>query len=114
MANKWIILRKPDGELQFRMSRAIEFHKELASNQPGYQVLGGGWFHMDTDKKQIVLYGTSEDYGTPDSADVYKAIENSMISDYVDGYAFYITSYSDLSYAMFCTADEEPDLIYEH
>lgn len=61
MANKYVVLRKPNGELQFRMSRAIEYHREMVSD--GYQCLGGGRFHLDDTNKEVYLYDKSDDYG---------------------------------------------------
>lgn len=39
----------------------VEMHKDLASE--GMEVLGGGWWHLDKENKNLYLYGQSFDYG---------------------------------------------------
>lgn len=69
-ANKYIVL-KEGGRWGMALG-FVEFHRELASTEElAYgMVKGGGMFKVDHDKKQILFYGKSDDFGYPDNIDV--------------------------------------------
>ena len=56
----------------------VEFHRELVPHyrdryhQSEPKVLGGGRFIVDRDKKQVILYGSSDDYGKCDRKQLKK------------------------------------------
>lgn len=112
MANKYVVLRKPGGELQFRMSKSVEYHRELV--QGGYECLGGGRFYVNQEDKEIILYDKSDDYGEASKQDIIQAINNTMLSGALQGYGFYITRASLASQALQLVSGEQPDLIYQH
>ena len=64
--NKYIVTTDKNGRYGFCAGH-VEFHRELASIDELSKGLvdGGGMFKVDEEKKQIVLYGKSEDFGYP-------------------------------------------------
>jgi hypothetical protein len=46
------------------------YHKQLASDP--LKVKGGGWWKLDRERKEFLLYGESDDFGKP-SIDVIKS-----------------------------------------
>lgn len=63
MYPKFIIVSQPKEMRGYlRMGMCIN-HKDLVN---GYEkVHGGGWFLRDDEKKSIILYGSSGDFGEP-------------------------------------------------
>jgi len=63
MYPKFIIVSQPkEMKGYLRMGICIN-HKDLVI---GYEkVHGGGWYMIDEEKKSVVLYGSSGDYGEP-------------------------------------------------
>lgn len=55
---KWIIVNR-----QIRMGN-VSYHRDLCAKSEHEIVQGGGWFHINKDKKIILLYGTSEQFGS--------------------------------------------------
>lgn len=47
----------------------VDFHRELANLQ-GEPIKGGGWFHIDMDRKNIYFYNESIDFGKVDLTDL--------------------------------------------
>ena len=62
MHPKFIIVSRPDNPLTGRLVYGIVgSHRELIE---GYvKIRGGGWYNKDDEKKTIVLYGSSGDFG---------------------------------------------------
>lgn len=82
---KFIIVSRPDNPLTGRLIYGIVgSHRELIE---GYvKVRGGGWYNKDDEKKAIVLYGSSGDFGEP-RLDILKEIPILL-----KGYKFYVSS----------------------
>ena len=60
-----------------------EFHRDLAPEKPRTSfvnhdvvVLGGGKFRVDNKNKQIVFYGSSDDFGSVDKKQLKKILED--------------------------------------
>lgn len=64
MNPKFIIAVRPgENRGSLRLGMVIN-HKDLVI---GYEkVRGGGWWARDDEKKELILYGSSCDYGSPD------------------------------------------------
>ncbi len=64
MHPKFIIVSRPDTPLKGRLVYGMVMnHRDLAE---GYvKVHGGGWYAKDDEKKTMLLYGSSGDYGDP-------------------------------------------------
>ena len=61
----------------------VEFHRQLAPEKPRTSfvnhdviVLGGGKFDVDDDNKQIIFYGSSDDFGSVDKKLLKKILED--------------------------------------
>ncbi len=60
----------------------VEFHRQLTSstrNSYTYnnvKVLGGGKFRVDDENKQIIFYGSSDDFGSVDKKLLKKIVED--------------------------------------
>lgn len=60
----------------------VEFHRQLApsSNRNSYlynnNIIGGGKFKIDDDNKQIIFYGSSDDFGSVDKKLLKKVLED--------------------------------------
>lgn len=64
MHSKFIIVSRPDSPLigTFVYGK-VGSHRKLVD---GYvKVHGGGWYNKDDEKKTMLLYGSSGDYGEP-------------------------------------------------
>lgn len=64
MHPKFIIVSRPDEPLVGRFVYGkVDSHRHLVE---GYvKVHGGGWYEKDDEKKTMLLYGSSGDYGEP-------------------------------------------------
>ena len=73
---KYLIIRKKDGTYRFVFGH-VELHFELLDDWTDecYKVMGGGFWKIDPDKKQIILHGKSTDYGRPTLDAFNKAVE---------------------------------------
>lgn len=69
----------------------VEFHRELVphnrdrfrqTSEP--KVLGGGRFIVDREKKQIILYGSSDDYGKCNKKQLEKYLEKNGANSLFD------------------------------
>ena len=67
MHPKFIIVSRPDEPLVGRFVYGkVDSHRHLVE---GYvKVHGGGWYEKDDEKKTMLLYGSSGDYGPDDVA----------------------------------------------
>lgn len=61
----------------------VEFHRDLAPEKPRTSlvnhdviVLGGGKFRVDDNNKQIIFYGSSDDFGSVDKKQLKKILED--------------------------------------
>ena len=60
----------------------VEFHRQLApsSNRNSYlydnNIIGGGKFKIDDDNKQIIFYGSSDDFGSVDKNFLKRVLED--------------------------------------
>lgn len=98
MARKWII---NDGVLKMGN---VELHRELAQKHD--TTLGGGYFYINRNSEEILLYAKSEDFGYCTYEQVKEALPKSYLSVSLDGYKVYFAPYSDLS-----MADSEKQLV---
>jgi len=73
---KYIIIRKKNGAYRFVFGY-VELHFELLDDWTDEcdKVMGGGFWRIDYEKKQIVLHGKSSDYGRPSQESINKAVE---------------------------------------
>lgn len=73
--NKYIIVRNGRGGLAFKAGY-VEFHRHLATDEElrNREVAGGGLFRLDREGKNVVLYGSSDDFGAPDDLDAVAAL----------------------------------------
>lgn len=54
------------------------YHRDLISEREmrnGMTCLGGGLWYAEPQKKNIVLYGSSDEFGTPEKSDINKAVK---------------------------------------
>lgn len=76
---KYILIEKKPGELELIFG-FVEFHFELLPKDcPDKNCKGGGFWRFNPKEKQIILYGRSTDYGSPD-----KKLLNKVINDFYD------------------------------
>jgi len=61
----------------------VEFHRQLKpssrsvfASADSYNVLGGGKFRIDDDNKQIIFYGSSDDFGSVDKKLLKRILED--------------------------------------
>lgn len=82
--NKYIIVRNGRGGLAFEAGY-VEFHRHLATDDElmNREVVGGGLFRLDREGKNVVLYGSSDDFGAPDDLDTIAAILSKEILERV-------------------------------
>ena len=85
MHPKFIIVSRPENPLTGRLVYGnVSSHRELIE---GYvKIRGGGWYNKDDEKKTIVLYGSSGDFGEP-RLDLLKEIPVSL-----KGYKLFVSS----------------------
>ena len=64
MHPKFLIVASPDNPREGRLAYGrVCSHRELIEGH--VRVHGGGWYDKDDDKKTMLLYGSSGDYGDP-------------------------------------------------
>lgn len=99
MANKFVVTQiKKTGEYRFKLSASVELHLELVDDRES--CLGGGWFYLDKEKKILLLYKKSQDYGRPSRPDLIKALENSFHSPSLEGFKIIHSTLDDFAYAL--------------
>lgn len=59
---KFVLIERPNNEAEIRLFN-VEMHCDLVRN--GEKCLGGGFWKFDDDKKQIVMWDKSFDFGYP-------------------------------------------------
>lgn len=69
---KWIVEELEDGSLNFALAN-VSFHRKLKSKNS--KVLGGGFYMIDNEKKTLMLYDKSVDFGPCTIEQVRKAKE---------------------------------------
>ena len=52
----------------------VEFHRHLRKTSMFEKILGGGKFCFDKEKKEVVLFGRSDDFGKVPDTELKKAI----------------------------------------
>lgn len=60
--NKFVLIEKPDNCAELVLGD-VEFHRNLLWK--GQKCLGGGFFKVKEDNRQIIMWGKSDDYGYP-------------------------------------------------
>lgn len=112
MANKFLIVNN-----NFLFSSSIKYHYELLPATATRQdVFGGGWWYMDRKNKKMYLYDKSEDFGYATRENILKALERTLLPQYLDGFKFYISKCSNLDDAIGeanCRCDGE-DWIFDY
>lgn len=73
---KYILIRNKNGETELRFGYPI-YHRDLLNrNEHPNDCLGGGKWCIDDADMSIILYGSSDDFGTPQRQDLEKAIKD--------------------------------------
>lgn len=67
MHQKYILTK--DGEIRFGR---VDLHRDLYKSDIN-NIASGGWWHVDNEKKTMLLYGGSTDFGIPMVEDLQKA-----------------------------------------
>jgi len=82
MHPKFILISRPEEPLKGIFAYGlVANHRDLVE---GYvKVHGGGWYEKDDDRKTMVLYGSSADYGEPVLSFLDRIPRN------LEGYTFY-------------------------
>ena len=80
---KYLIIRKKDGTYRFVFGH-VELHFELLDDWTDEcdKVMGGGFWKIDSEKKQIILHGKSTDYGRPTLDAFNKAVACSATTSF--------------------------------
>lgn len=65
----------------------VEFHRELARDHKTTK--GGGWYHLDKEAKKLYLYSESMDFGPCARPDVEQAINEGLLSPFLDDFEIY-------------------------
>jgi hypothetical protein len=99
MARKWVI---NDG--QFKMSSAVDFHRELSKDNT--KTIGGGMWHQEKDA--LYLFGESMDFGPCLEDQVREALKNSYLGARFKGCKVYFTTVDSVFAAI-----EAGALVYE-
>lgn len=60
----------------------VEFHADLTRKRDG--IKGGGWWHLNEDKTELLLYGTSSDFGSVTKEQIIAAFESGLIPRIID------------------------------
>jgi len=60
--NKFVVLYDSCFTPDFRFGK-VERHKDLVNDEEERNVLGGGMFSVDLPNKEIIMFGSSADYG---------------------------------------------------
>lgn len=102
---KFIIVKDWSGEnINIRIGNVF-FHRDLlykSDEKDNIDCYGGGKWDLDYDNKTIILYGSSDDFGSPNKKDIEKAIKN------IDDHGWW-----QIELTMERTFDDEfPDRIY--
>lgn len=67
MARKFILHKREDNPVLGMVFGNVDYHENLLSqvtpNIKRDDVTGGGWFHVDSEKKEVILFGLSVDFG---------------------------------------------------
>lgn len=75
---KFIIVKDLDGKLDLRLGYPI-YHEDLIEKEDEtnhIKCVGGGYWDLDFENKQIILYGDSMDFGKPKKEDIKKSLES--------------------------------------
>lgn len=75
MAKYLKFIMTPDHELSGGL---VEFHADILPKEKRYSrnaCIGGGFFKVNEDEKEITLYGSSSDFGKCSTKDLQKAID---------------------------------------
>jgi len=97
MAKKYLI-----ADAKFLMGD-VEFHRDLLERNKGikeFKIAGGGWWHINTNKKSVYLYNTSDQFKSASLDEILAALKNSYISRGLMGFKFYISKAESLSDAI--------------
>ena len=79
---KKFIIEDSDEDGLYMVVAKCTYHKELAYDTS--RVIGGGHWEFDLDKKEITLYGTSDDFGPCKFEDMEKCVrESKVFSSYI-------------------------------
>ena len=72
---KYILVVDRSGNIELRFGYPF-YHKDLLNKGENQNdCLGGGLWTIDTSDMSILLYGSSDDFGTPKKQDLEKAIK---------------------------------------
>ena len=57
----------------------VELHMDLLPYEQRNQIAGGGWWHLDNDDKELILYGTSIDFGHVTMEQIIDCFKNGIV-----------------------------------
>ena len=73
---KYILVNNNNGNIELRFGYPI-YHKDLLKKNENWRdCIGGGKWTINTEDMSIVLYGSSDDFGSPQKQDLKKAIQD--------------------------------------
>lgn len=79
--NKFVLVERKDGSAEIRLA-CVENHCDMLDK--GETCLGGGLFKVNKERKQVVMWDKSFDFGYPKFAE-----RNVCLDDDYEGYDFY-------------------------
>lgn len=84
-ARKFIVV-KDSGSLALTLiAGVVEYHKELVGkNRTKEDVVGGGRWHWDKEKKTVLFYGKSWDFGSVSQEILQTALQESYFAESFD------------------------------
>lgn len=62
----------------------VQFHADLTRKKDG--IKGGGWWKLDEDKKELLLYGVSSDFGSVSPEQIIEVFTNGVIPPSIDSH----------------------------
>jgi hypothetical protein len=86
----------------------VKFHRELAKDPSAVE--GGGWFFIDSLRKEILFYGKSYDFGRFNIFNLKSLIESGNLDSRLHDYTFYL-SLKDFLTPQFRDLELNPDII---
>lgn len=72
----------------------VEYHRELARDHSTTK--GGGWYHLDKAAKKLYLYNKSIDFGPCARPDVERAVNEGLLSPFLDDFEIYFLETASL------------------
>lgn len=93
MACKFVLV---NGSLRF--SASVEFHQELVKDNR--ECNGGGYWYWDKEKKTILLYSSSDQFGKCSLEQIEAAVEETYFSHVWNEHTVLFSDYESLAEAL--------------